>query len=106
MIISPGSKIDIPGGQSATTSEEILPIAFSFLTYSLGAKYASLKFITISGSIKGIILNNYNTADLMHRDNLTSIEKLTAIKVIATVEKNAKEINIEKEDLLKIFEEI
>lgn len=68
----------------------------------LTVEYAKTRDI----KIKGIILNNYNPADLMHRDNLTSIEKVTAIKVIATVEKNAKEINIEKEDLLKIFEEI
>lgn len=52
--------------------------------------------------IEGIILNNYDENDFMQVDNKTQIEKLTNIKVIATVKRNAKEID----DLSYIFKEI
>lgn len=47
--------------------------------------------------INGIILNNFNPGNFMHQDNLKQIERLTGIKVVATVEKNAKEIALLKE---------
>lgn len=55
-------------------------------------------------NVKGIILNNYDDSDLMQRDNRKSIEWLTGIAVIATVEKNAEDIDIE--DLLSLFKEV
>ncbi len=53
-------------------------------------------------NVKGIILNNYDENDFMQADNRKMVEKLTGIKVIATVKKDDKEI----EDLSKFFKEI
>ena len=46
--------------------------------------------------IKGIIMNFYDKENFMHTDNKKQIEYLTGIPVIATVEKDAKEIFIGK----------
>lgn len=54
--------------------------------------------------IKGIILNKYDDTDFMHLDNKKQIEKLTGIKVISTVKKDDKTINIR--NLENLFEEI
>lgn len=43
-------------------------------------------------NVKGIILNNYDENDFMHADNKNMIEKLTGIKVIATVKTDDKDI--------------
>ena len=43
-------------------------------------------------SVRGIILNNFDSENYMHQDNKLSIEKLTGIKVIATVKKDAVDI--------------
>lgn len=45
-------------------------------------------------NIEGIILNNFNPESFMHQDNLKQVEYLTGIKVIATVEKDQKEIKL------------
>lgn len=42
--------------------------------------------------IEGIILNNYESDNFMHWDNLEQVEKLTGINVVATVAKGAKDI--------------
>lgn len=55
--------------------------------------------------IKGIILNNFDKNDFMHRDNLYMIEKITGLNVIATVGKDEKNIEIEKEVLEELFKE-
>lgn len=57
-------------------------------------------------NVKGIILNEYEKDNFMHVDNKACIEKLTGIKVIATVAKDDKDINIDKDVLLSIFKEI
>ena len=49
--------------------------------------------------IKGIILNYYDPENLVHVDNREQIEKLTGIKVVATVQKGDKDINISKKAL-------
>ena len=46
-------------------------------------------------NIKGIILNNFDSTNSMHLDNKISIEKLTGINVIATVEHNSKDFEVE-----------
>lgn len=56
----------------------------------LTAEYAKNKGIKING----IILNNFEPDNFMHKDNLAQVEYLTGIKVVATVEKNAEEINL------------
>ena len=43
--------------------------------------------------ILGFILNNFERDNFLHKDNLSSIEKLTGEKVIATVSKNANNIS-------------
>ena len=47
--------------------------------------------------IKGIILNNFEHDNFMHQDNLKQTEYLTGVKVVATVEKGAKEIILLKD---------
>ena len=43
--------------------------------------------------IAGIILNNYDKNNFMHKDNLKQVEYLTKIKVLATIEKNQTDLN-------------
>ncbi len=54
-------------------------------------------------NIRGIILNNYDENDFMHIDNKTQVERLTGVKVVATVNKGDKDIVISKEDLINLF---
>ncbi len=54
-------------------------------------------------NIRGIILNNYDKNNFMHVDNKKQVEILTGINVIAEVKKGDRELNIEKDLLLKIF---
>ena len=42
--------------------------------------------------IEGIILNNYDSNNFMHWDNLEQVESLTEVNVIATVSKDATDI--------------
>ena len=53
-------------------------------------------------NVKGIILNNYDKNDIMHKDNKKHIEKLTGIKVVSTVENGSNTID----DLSKLFKEV
>ncbi len=54
-------------------------------------------------NIRGIILNNYDENDFMHIDNKTQVERLTGVKVVATVNKGDKDIVISKADLINLF---
>ena len=65
----------------------------------LTAEYAKSRGL----NIPGIILNNYDKTDCMHLDNKKQVEVLTGINVIATVAKNDKNIDITKENLIKLF---
>jgi len=47
--------------------------------------------------IEGIILNNFESDNFMHQDNLKQIEYLTGVKVVAVVEKNQQDINLLEE---------
>ena len=51
-------------------------------------------------NVKGIILNNFDKNNLMHTDNKACIEKLTGVKVIATVAQGQTEID----DIREVFE--
>lgn len=42
--------------------------------------------------VEGIILNNYDSSNFMHWDNLEQVENLTGINVVATVAKNSNDI--------------
>lgn len=65
----------------------------------LTAEYMRMKKI----EIRGIIFNKWNPDDIMHRDNLKMCEYMTGVKVIACVEENASDINIDKEALLVLY---
>ena len=54
--------------------------------------------------IDGIILNNYDKENFMHRDNLKMVEKMTGVNVIATVGINDKDIGIPKRVINNLFE--
>lgn len=56
----------------------------------LTVEYAKANGIKISG----IILNNYEPDNFMHKDNYKQVEKLTGIKIVATVEKNQENITL------------
>ena len=56
-------------------------------------------------NIKGLILNNYDENDFMHQDNKAQIERLTGVKVVATVKKGDTDLEISKDNLMKIMEE-
>lgn len=53
-------------------------------------------------NVSGIILNNYDETDFMHVDNKKMIEKLTGIKVLATVKTDDTEIKDLSEPLDKM----
>lgn len=57
-------------------------------------------------NIKGFILNNYDENDFMQQDNKQQIENLTGIKILATVKKDEKDLNIDTNELQKIFGDI
>ncbi len=54
-------------------------------------------------NILGIIFNNYDKNDFMHVDNKLQVERLTGIKVISSVAKGDKDLDIDEGELLKIF---
>lgn len=54
--------------------------------------------------INGIIFNNYIKGDIMHEDNIKMVEQRTGIKVIACVKKGDKELDINADTLLDLYE--
>lgn len=54
--------------------------------------------------VKGIIFNHYHKGNVMEEDNLFMCEYMTGIKVIACVEENAIDLNIDAEDLIALYE--
>lgn len=55
-------------------------------------------------AVKGIILNRYIENNLLHEDNRKMIEMITKIPVIAVVKENDKELSIDINTLLEIYE--
>jgi len=56
--------------------------------------------------VAGIVLDNYDKKNFMHLDNKIFIEKLTDIKVVATVAKDEQELKISEKSLLEMFGEV
>lgn len=54
-------------------------------------------------NVKGIILNHYDGSDFMQVDNKNQIERLTGVRVIATVKNDDTELDIEENILNKIY---
>ena len=52
---------------------------------------------------RGIILNRYRAGDVMHEDNAFMCEKLTGLRIIARVPENAGELDIDINELLKLY---
>lgn len=74
---------------------------------TINSVLTSVEYIQKRGlKIAGIILNNYDKDDFMHRDNKDMVECLTNIKVVATVGKDEKDIEISKQDLEVLFCEV
>lgn len=60
---------------------------------TINSTVLTVEYATNHGiNVSGIILNNYDETDFMHADNKKMIEKLTGIKVIATVKAGDNEI--------------
>lgn len=57
----------------------------------LTCEYAQSKSI----NVKGIILNNFDCDNFMHQDNLEQVERLTGVKVVATVKSNATSLELD-----------
>ncbi len=73
---------------------------------TINSVLTTVEYTRICGiNIKGIILNNFNKNDFMHRDNLYMIEKMTGLNVVATVAKDENNIDIDKNILEKMFKE-
>ena len=67
--------------------------------------FLTVDFIKRLGlNIKGIILNNFEPDNFMHKDNRKVIEQLCGVKVIGTVEKGAEQIEFIKNGLEAIYE--
>ncbi|MBR3889993.1 dethiobiotin synthase [bacterium] len=56
--------------------------------------------------VVGIVLNNYDEQNFMHIDNKIMVEKLTNLPVVATISTGCEDIEIIKEDLERLFQEV
>lgn len=54
--------------------------------------------------VKGIILNNFDSKSVMHRDNKEMIEQLTGICVVGEVECGGDDINIGADELAALYD--
>ncbi|MCD8377755.1 MAG: dethiobiotin synthase [Candidatus Gastranaerophilales bacterium] len=73
---------------------------------TINSVVTTTEFARLCGiTVKGIILNNFDRSNFMHRDNLYMTEKMTDINVIATAARNCEELDIEKELLESLFKE-
>lgn len=68
----------------------------------LTASYAK----SMNIAVKGIILNQYDSNDYMHKDNKKMIEELTGVPVIACVPENSKDLDIDINNLTSLYKEL
>ena len=54
--------------------------------------------------VKGLIFNRFDEKNLLHVDNKNVIEKITRLPVLATIKKNATDLDISIEKLTAIYE--
>lgn len=88
-----------------TMDKDVLLVADGGLG-TINSVLTSVEYIQNRGiKIAGIVLNNYDSDNFMHRDNKDMVERLTGIRVIATVGKDEKDIEISKQDLEVLFRE-
>lgn len=53
--------------------------------------------------VHGLIINNYLADDTMQQDNKKMIEQLSGLSTLATVAPNAQDIDIQLQDLIKLY---
>lgn len=72
---------------------------------TINTTFLTIDFMRRKGlKIVGIILNNFDKNNFMHKDNLETIEKICDIKVIGTVEKESININFAHGALESLYE--
>ena len=54
--------------------------------------------------INGIIFNNFSPKDIIHEDNIAVCEQMTGIPVIAHIKRDDKEIDIDIQKLVSLYE--
>jgi dethiobiotin synthetase len=54
--------------------------------------------------VRGIILNHFHPGDIMEEDNLTMIEEITGVKVVATVQSGDEALDMDAETLAALYE--
>lgn len=54
--------------------------------------------------IRGIILNRFHDGDIMEEDNLDMVEALTGVKVVATVKSGDEALDMDAEELAKLYQ--
>jgi len=54
--------------------------------------------------VRGIILNHFHPGDIMEEDNLTMIEEITGVKVVATVQSGDEALDMDAEALAALYE--
>lgn len=71
---------------------------------TINAVVVTVEYLRHRGiGVKGVILNRY-TGEIIQQDNIHMIEQLTQVKVLATVEPDATELDIQKKELLNLYE--
>lgn len=82
----------LAGGNKIMLTDVIKALGFDIIIVAsaalgtINSTLLTVEYARTSGlNIRGIILNNYDVNDYMHRDNLRQIKDLTNIPVIATV---------------------
>lgn len=86
-------------------SQDVLIISDSGLG-AINSTVTTVEYIKARGIIiKGIILNNFDKNNSLHCDNLYMIEKMTDCKIVAAIEKNRNDIDINKDLLISLFKE-
>ena len=56
--------------------------------------------------VKGIIFNNYHSGNVMEDDNIAMCQYMTGVPVLAKVQPNAKELDIDVELLKNLYDEV
>ena len=54
--------------------------------------------------VRGIILNRFHDGDIMEEDNLDMVEALTGVKVVATVKSGDETLDMDAEELAKLYQ--
>ena len=71
---------------------------------SINAAILTIEYLKQNNiGVHGLIINNYQPDDIMQRDNKKMIEQLSGLPILATVAPNAQDIDIQLQDLVKLY---